>query len=262
MHELAGRTALVTGGGSGIGARIAALLATQGARVAVADLDATAAERIATGLPGPAGTHLGIRADVAAEDDVVAMVQALHEADMRPDLLINNAATCSDLAYEELPLTTWRRDLDVSLTGAFLTTRHLSADLRRSGGSVVNIASVNAVRSFGNEAYSAAKAGLVSLTQGLAVRWASSRVRVNAVLPGTIRTPIWDERLSRDPDVLVRAARMYPLGRIGEPEDVAQAVAFLVSDRAAWITGVALPVDGGLLAVGSTAFASDIEEIR
>lgn len=258
MGDADRRTALVTGGGSGIGARIAEVLSADGARVAIVDRDADAAERVAAGLPGA----LGMRADVSVGADVAAMVAELHARGWHPDVVVNNAATCSDLPYEEMPLDAWRRDLDVSLTGAFLVTRDLFPDLRRRGGSVVNIASVNAARAFGNEAYSAAKAGLVSLTQGLAVRWAPHRVRVNAVLPGTVQTPIWADRLRRDPTALERAAAMYPLGRVGQPDDVAQAVLFLTSDRAAWITGVALPVDGGLLAVGSAAFARTVEHGR
>lgn len=257
MGRFDGRVALVTGAGSGIGARLVTVLASEGAKVIVVDRDADAAARIAAGLPG----SFPCVADVSSEKDVTSLVVQLHARDLHPNLVVNNAATCSDTPFEVLPLADWRRDLDVSLTGAFLVSRAFLADLRINGGSIVNVASVNADRYFGNEAYSAAKAGLVSLTRSLAVRWAAHRIRVNAVLPGTVRTPIWDVRLRRDPAALDRAASMYPLGRVGEPDDVAQAVAFLASDQAAWVTGVALPVDGGLLAVGSAAFAEAAERI-
>jgi meso-butanediol dehydrogenase / (S,S)-butanediol dehydrogenase / diacetyl reductase len=115
-------------------------------------------------------------------------------------------------------------------------------------GVILNISSVNALAYFGNEAYSAAKAGILSLTRSLAVRYGPSGVRVNAIAPGTLKTPAWEQRQQKDPDVFERVARWYPLGRIGDPEDVAGAALFLASDEAAWISGAVLPVDGGLTA--------------
>jgi NAD(P)-dependent dehydrogenase (short-subunit alcohol dehydrogenase family) len=116
---------------------------------------------------------------------------------------------------------------------------------------------VNAFAYFGNEAYSAAKAGIVNLTRSLAVRYGPFGVRVNAIAPGTLRTPAWEERRQKDPDVFDRVAKWYPLGRIGEPEDVAGAALFLASDEAAWISGAVLPVDGGLTA-GNMEMAREI----
>jgi meso-butanediol dehydrogenase / (S,S)-butanediol dehydrogenase / diacetyl reductase len=115
-------------------------------------------------------------------------------------------------------------------------------------GVILNISSVNALAYFGNEAYSAAKAGILSLTRSLAVRYGPLGVRVNAIAPGTLKTPAWEQRRQKDPDVFERVARWYPLGRIGDPQDVAGAALFLASDEAAWISGVVLPVDGGLTA--------------
>jgi NAD(P)-dependent dehydrogenase (short-subunit alcohol dehydrogenase family) len=119
------------------------------------------------------------------------------------------------------------------------------------------VGSVNGLAYFGNEAYSAAKAGLVSLTRSIAVRYGPRGVRANLVAPGTLRTPAWDERLARDPAALDRVVRWYPLGRVGEPEEVVGAVLFLLSEEAAWISGAVLPVDGGLLA-GNGLMARDI----
>ncbi|NUR87174.1 MAG: SDR family oxidoreductase, partial [Nonomuraea sp.] len=125
------------------------------------------------------------------------------------------------------------------------------------GGAVVNIGSINAAAYFGNDAYSAAKAGLESLTRSLAVRYGPHGVRVNLVAPATIATPIWGERLARDPGLMERLTRWYPLGRVGNPDDVAAAVLFLASQEAAWITGTTLRVDGGLTA-GNAQLVTDI----
>src|SRR5256885_5610822 len=118
----------------------------------------------------------------------------------------------------------------------------------RHSGVSVNIASVKGLSALGNEAYSAAKAGMINLTQGIAVRYGGHGIRCNAIAPGTIRTPIWQERVERDPAVFQRLVKWYPLGRVGEPDDIANAAMFLASDEAAWITGTVLRVDGGLLA--------------
>ena len=113
---------------------------------------------------------------------------------------------------------------------------------------IVNIASVNGIAYFANEAYSAAKAGMINLTQAIAVRYGAHGVRCVAIAPGTIRTPIWQEKVEKDPEVFERLRKWYPLGRVGEPEDIANAAMFLASDDAGWITGTVLTVDGGLLA--------------
>jgi NAD(P)-dependent dehydrogenase (short-subunit alcohol dehydrogenase family) len=129
--------------------------------------------------------------------------------------------------------------------------------IRRKSGVILNVSSVNALGYFGNEAYSAAKAGILSLTRSLAVRYGPSGIRANAIAPGTLKTPAWEERSSRDPEIFDRVASWYPLGRVGEPEDIANAALFLASDEASWITGVVLPVDGGLLA-GTAKFMQEI----
>jgi meso-butanediol dehydrogenase/(S,S)-butanediol dehydrogenase/diacetyl reductase len=147
---------------------------------------------------------------------------------------------------------TWDRDVAVVLKSVFLCSRAvLPSMMDRHSGSIVNIASVNGISALGNEAYSAAKAGVINLTQGIAVRYGAHGVRCNAIAPGTIRTPIWQERIGRDPAVFQRLVKWYPLGRVGEPDDVANATMFLASDEASWITGIVLRVDGGLLAGSS-----------
>ena len=135
------------------------------------------------------------------------------------------------------------------LKSVFLCSKAvLPSMIERHAGVIVNIASVNGLSALGNEAYSAAKAGMINLTQGIAVRYGGYGIRCNAIAPGTIRTPIWQERVDRDPVVFERLVKWYPLGRVGEPDDIANAAMFLASDEAAWITGTVLRVDGGLLA--------------
>src|SRR5215211_7585898 len=136
-----------------------------------------------------------------------------------------------------------------TLKGPFLCSQAVLPDMVENGsGVILNISSVNALGYYGNEAYSAAKAGILSLTRSLAVRYGPSGIRINAIAPGTLRTPAWEERRRANPEVFERLTKWYPLGRVGEPEDVAGAALFLASDDAAWITGAVLPVDGGLTA--------------
>lgn len=251
-----GRVVLITGGAGGIGSVTAARFASAGDRVVVADRDGAAAQQVAAALPGAAGVSL----DVTDEQSIATALQWIRDELGPVRVLVNNAAVATDTPFEDLSRAAWQADIDVSLTGAFLMCQAVLPDLGR-GGAIVNVASVNAVGYFGNEAYSAAKAGLISLTRSLAVRYGPDGIRCNAILPGTIRTPIWDRRLAVDPHVMDNLTRWYPLGRVGRPEDVAAAVAFLACDEASWITGAALPVDGGLLA-GNAPMTGDIVGAR
>src|SRR5262249_11211151 len=254
------RVVIVTGGGgAGLGELLTRRFAAEGASVVVADIDAAAAERAARAAGERA---LAVPTDVRSEDDVRAMVTAARDAFGHVDILVNSAFVTSDEALAEMPLEVWRRDLDVALTGAFLCCREVLGDMvARGSGTIVNVASVNAFSALGNDAYSAAKAGLVSLTRGIAVCYGRDGVRANAVAPGILRTPTWDARLQKDPHVLERLVAWYPLGRIGEPADVVGPILFLASDEASWITGTVLTVDGGLLA-GHPQMTRQIAEIE
>jgi NAD(P)-dependent dehydrogenase (short-subunit alcohol dehydrogenase family) len=149
----------------------------------------------------------------------------------------------------EIDEEAWDRDVELNLKSAFLCSKAvLPGMIERGGGVIVNIASVNGMAFFANEPYSAAKAGMISLTRSMAARYGRHGVRVVAIAPGTIRTPLWQERVDKEPAIFERLVRWYPLRRVGEPEDVAAAAAFLASDDAGWITGEVLRVDGGLLA--------------
>lgn len=238
-----GRVALVTGGAHGIGAATVRRLHAEGGTVVVADLDGDAASRTAGDLPDGGPPASAVACDITDTASVEAAVAATLERHGRLDVLVGVAGGTGvhPGLLDGMDDATWAAGVDLNLAGPARCVRAAAPHLPR-GGSIVLVGSVNGLQAFGDEDYSAAKAGLVSLAQNLAVRLGSRGVRINVVAPGTVRTRSWDQR--SDPD---RLAALYPLGRIGEPEDVAAAVAFLASDDAAWVTGVTLPVDGGIL---------------
>jgi meso-butanediol dehydrogenase / (S,S)-butanediol dehydrogenase / diacetyl reductase len=248
------RTAIVTGGGSGIGRAIARRFAEAGAAVVVADVVAERADAVAAQL---AGTR-AVVADVTVASDVERLVSEVTEAFGRVDILVNNAGFAAGDDLLETDEGTWDADVSLNLKAAFLCSKAvLPGMIERRFGVVLNIASVNGLAFFANDAYSAAKAGMINLTRTIAVRYGHHGVRANAIAPGTIRTPLWQERIEKEPAIFERLLKWYPLGRVGEPEDVAAAALFLVSDEAAWITGEVLRVDGGLLA-GSARMAREL----
>jgi meso-butanediol dehydrogenase/(S,S)-butanediol dehydrogenase/diacetyl reductase len=243
------KVVIVTGGGSGIGRVIAQRFAAEGAKVAVVDWLGNRAEAVSAEISRAGGQCTAIRADVSDAQDVESMVAEVGSRLGPVDVLVNNAAIAEGDDVLQIDQTTWDRDVAVVLRSVFLCSKAVLAQMiDRGGGAIVNIASVNGLSALGNEAYSAAKAGVINLTQGIAVRYGQHGVRCNAIAPGTIRTPIWQERIDRDPVVFQRLVKWYPLGRVGEPDDIANAVLFLASDEASWITGTVLRVDGGLLA--------------
>jgi len=236
---------LITGAASGIGAVSAARFAAEGARVVVADIDGEAAGRVADGIPAARA----VTVDVTDRARVRAVVAEIEEVEGRVDVLINNAMTCSETPLLELTQAELERDIAVGLTAAFHTVQAvLPGMIARQGGVILNMTSVNGIGYYGNEAYSAAKAGLFSLTRSIAVRYGGHGIRCNGVAAGTIATPAWAHRVQARPNILTTVTKWYPLGRIGTPDDIAGALLFLASGQAAWITGTTLTVDGGLTA--------------
>src|ERR671912_1905091 len=242
-----GRVAIITGSGSGLGRVLAHRFAAEGAAVVVADVVEQRATTVADEISGAGGRSLAQTTDVTNVADVEAMVGAAREAFGSVEILVNNAAKATDANFLDVSEEAWDEDVAIALKGSFLCSQAVLGDITENrSGVILNISSVNALAYFGNEAYSAAKAGILNLTRSLAVRYGPFGVRVNAIAPGTLTTPAWEQRRQRDPEILERVARWYPLGRVGEPEDVAGAALFLASDEAAWISGAVLPVDGGL----------------
>src|SRR5215203_954840 len=241
------RVTIATGGGSGLGRVLAHRFAAEGAAVVVADVVGEHASAVVDEISDSGGRSVSQTTNVTDASDVRAMVETAREAFGPVDILVNNAAKATDADFLSLGEEAW--DEDVTLKGPFLCSQTVLADMVENGsGVIINISSVNALGYYGNEAYSAAKAGILSLTRSLAVLYGPSGIRVNAIAPGTLRTPAWEQRREKNPYVFERLTRWYPLGRVGEPDDVAGAALFLASDDAAWITGAVLPVDGGLTA--------------
>ncbi len=247
--RLADRVALITGGGSGIGRAIALRFAAEGAAVVAVDADPDGARETARQVEAGGGRACYVEADVTSSAAVARAVEAALTTFGRIDVLVNNAGIGGGDDVLQTDEATWDRVVAVILKGAFLCTRavlpHLIGQRR---GAIVNVASVNGLTGLGEEAYSAAKAGLINFTQNVAVRYGPDGIRANVICPGTIRTPIWRDVVEKTPDVFERLARWYPLGRVGETEDVAEAALYLASDDAAFVTGAVLVVDGGLTA--------------
>jgi NAD(P)-dependent dehydrogenase (short-subunit alcohol dehydrogenase family) len=246
---LANTVSLVTGGGSGIGRAIALLYAREGSRVVIADRDGKRAESVASEIDQAGGTAMEVEADVATPDGVEHLFARATDVFGPVDVLVNNAGASYGTDLRTIEPDVWDRNFNVVLKSAFLCTKAaLPGMIDRNKGSIINIASVNGMMGLGEEAYSAAKAGMINLTQNTAIRYGPYHVRANCIAPGTVDTPIWGDRKKTHPNVMQDLAVWYPLGRVGQPEDIANAALFLASDAASWITGVLLPVDGGLTA--------------
>jgi meso-butanediol dehydrogenase/(S,S)-butanediol dehydrogenase/diacetyl reductase len=249
MERLENRVAIVTGGASGIGRATATLFAREGARVTICDLNDGKGAATIEAIRSAGGDATFVHADVSSATDVDAVVRHALARYGQIDILVNNAGISIGDSVLDTDEATWDRNFAVVLKGAYLFTRAvLPPMIERRSGAIVNIASVNGLLGLGEDAYSAAKAGLINFTQNVATRYGAEGIRANVICPGTVRTPIWQDTLAKSPDIFDRLARWYPLGRVGEPEHIARAALFLASDDAAWITGVVLPVDGGLTA--------------
>ncbi|MEV1065929.1 3-oxoacyl-ACP reductase FabG [Streptomyces sp. NPDC050263] len=245
MGLLDGRNAVITGAARGIGYEIAAVLGGEGARVVIGDVDEDAAAEAAARLTGNGTPATSLHCDVTDGDQVAARVAHCADAFGPVGVMVNSAGITRDATLRKMALDDFRAVVDVHLTGAWNGTRHAAEAMREHGrgGSIVNISSIaGKVGNFGQTNYSAAKAGLVGLPKASAKELAKAGVRVNAVQPGLIRTAMteampqaaWDAKLAE-----------IPMGRAGEPAEVAQAVLFLASDLASYITGAVVEVTGG-----------------
>jgi NAD(P)-dependent dehydrogenase (short-subunit alcohol dehydrogenase family) len=247
----------ITGAAGGIGRALCKYFGDEGAKIGAVDRN-PAVRDLAAALAKEGIAVDAKVADVGVPAEVARAFEQLSARLGSVDLLVNNAGFSNHPTLAQTDPSAWCNDINGNLNGAYNCAYAVLPDMReKHAGVIINISSVNALAALGDPAYSAAKAGMISLTRSLALEYGRYGVRVNAVLPGTVRTPIWTERTKKDPKVLATLERWYPLRRIVEPEDVARAVAFLASDHAAAITGAALPVDCGLTA-GNIVMAREL----
>ena len=248
--RLADRVAVVTGAAAGIGRATAELFAEEGARVVLADIAAEAVEEAAAAIREAGAEAIGVVADVSTEEGAEEVVGTAERRFGPVDVLVNNAGVELKKLVEETSLAEWNRILRINLTSAFLMSRRVVPSMkeRRRGVIVMNSSVGNFIAAGGTSAYGASKAGMMALARGLAIEGARYGIRVNAVCPGVIDTPMNERNLSRaeDPEAMRQSwFDITPLGRLGTPRDVAQAMLFLASDESSFVTGLPLVIDGG-----------------
>ena len=249
--KLAAKTGIVTGAGSGIGKGIALKLSEHGARVLVVDVDLKSAEETARQITGSGGNAIPAKADVSNKKQVVEMKEKALKQYGTVDILVNNAGIVSPVApTEDLSEEDWDRVISVNLKGTFLCSQVVGKEMiSKNKGAIVNIASIcGHVGYLLGGAYSASKAGVILLTQQLALEWAKYNIRVNSISPGMIRTPMGEVNNS-NPEIYNKRLSAIPLHRIGDAEEIANVALFLASDDASYLTGADIIVDGGFIRV-------------
>lgn len=255
------KTVLITGAAGGIGQVLCRTFADRGARIAALDKSEAVCDLVKT-LIGNGDQAAAAVADIGSKDDVASAVATLRTELGPINVLINNAGFSGASNLETTDEDIWQNDVNGNLNGAFHCTRQVLQDMKSARqGAIVTIGSVNGTASLGDPAYSAAKAGMISLTKAVAMEYGRFGIRANMVSPGSVRTPIWDHRIEREPEIFDQLLKWYPLGRIADPQDIANAASFLASDEAAAISGAVLPVDCGLSA-GNIVMAREITQLE
>lgn len=248
--RLDNKVALVTGGAQGIGQGIAERFAEAGAALAIFDINGEGAREVARRL----GRAIAIEGDVANEEQVRAAIDETVSRLGSLDILVNNAGIEISGTVAEMSSETWDRVLGVNLRGAFLCSKYAIPHMRGRGGAIVNISSVHAFHSYPHEpAYDASKSGMLGLTRTMALDHGTDGIRVNAICPGYIRTPLlerWFSELPNPEETMREVLKFHPLGRIGTPRDIADAALFLASDAASFVSGAYLVVDGAMTVSG------------
>jgi len=248
--QLEGKVALVTGGGSGIGRATALTFAREGAKVVVADIDVDGGQATASMIENVEGEAVFVEVDVSRAADVEAMVSQVIETYGRLDCAFNNAGITGPIgvAAAEYPEEAWHQVIAINLTGVWLCMKYeIQQMLKQKRGAIVNTSSVMGLVGASSPAYGASKHGVVGLTKSAALSYSQEGIRINAVCPGFIETPILDPIIN-DPQVVAEIISRHPIGRLGQSEEVAETVVWLCSDAASFITGHAMAVDGGYVA--------------
>lgn len=251
--RLTDKVAIITGAGSGIGEVTAHLFAREGAAVMVADINVEAAQKVAEAIQAEGGRAASVRADVTSEENAAAMTQATLTSFGRVDILFNNAGNEGFGSVVNIELDMWERIFAVHVRGTFLCSKYAIPAMIEGGrgGAVINVSSVAGLVGIPNmAAYCAAKGAIVNLTRAMAVDFAAQKIRVNCIAPGTTMTPLGQRLIANDtPERLAQRLSRYPMGRFGQPDEIARSVLFLASDDSSYATGMCLTVDGGLTCV-------------
>lgn len=250
--EIQGKVALVTGGGTGIGRAAALAFATRGTKVVIASRTQKTGEEVVRLIKENGGEALWVKTDVSKENEVEAMVKSTLETFGRLDYAFNNAGSGGNGGWtHEIAEADWNKTIDGFLKSVFLCMKYeIAAMLQAGNGAIVNNSSVDGQRAFPwDPVYSAAKHGVLGLTKSAAMQYARKGIRINAVCPGWVQTPPVEEAMQSNPGIEKEWLTHVPIARLGKPEEVAEAVVWLCSDKASLVTGTALAVDGGYLAV-------------
>lgn len=252
MNDLKGKVAIITGARRGMGRADALLLAKEGAKVAISDISLDECEKVVSEIKKEGGEAMAVECDVSQKADVEEMIAEIMKKWGKIDILVNNAGICEFKPFLDLAEADWDKTLDTNLKGYFLCAQAAAKEMQKQkSGTIVNIASVamgqQGVGFPGIAHYCASKGGIVALTEAMALELAPLGIRVNVISPGAIDTPMASS-VKDDPQVLAGTLAKIPLKRIGKPEEIANAVKFLVSDESSYITGATLVVDGGWLA--------------
>ena len=248
-NSLKGKTVVITGSGRSIGREMAIRIAAEGAGVALLEINKENLEEVRSTIAAAGGDVRAYEIDLGSESQIIETISKVEKDFGKIDCLINNAMVHEAEDLLNTTLDVWNKSIQITLTAAFLCIRQaLPAMIKRKNGNIINIGTVNAKAMIGSDSYSAAKAGVHALTRTVAVRYGVDGIRCNTIVPGTIATAAWQARVDRNPNVFEDLKPWYPLGRVGTPNDIADAAIFLISENSQWISGSELVVDGGLLA--------------
>lgn len=247
--DLQGQVMVITGAGRGIGKEIAKMATFRGARVVLLEINQETLSKTVAEIKELGGDAQGFQIDLGNESDIVATLSKIESEYGKVDILVNNAIAVGSEALLDTTTAEWDLTMRIVVTAPFLCIRQLLPGMiARGSGNIINMGTVNALAMIGSDAYSVAKAGIHAMTRSVAVRYGPDGIRCNTVVPGSIATETWNERVKQNPQIFDDLKPWYPIGRVGKPSDIAEAVLYLASSRSEFMTGTEMIVDGGLLA--------------